>query len=158
MQHNSLPRLVHSNAQHILMSPSRYRAAVDLLPHQLIATKLVELFTFINTSTFADHLPTSRRLKQHRSPCVMTVYRKPLIRGVHGQPNVKSKSGFRLWEAVSIKLITNSRLPYFGMRHSTTQHSQSCFCSSTSSVRVPHRRQLLLRPGEISCGRAILLP
>ena len=57
LAYSPLPKLVHAHARHILVNPTPHRpGGIDLLPHQLIANKMVGLkfdFTmfFISTST-----------------------------------------------------------------------------------------------------------
>ncbi|TFK56071.1 actin-related protein Arp4p [Heliocybe sulcata] len=41
LQYSALPQLVHAHAKHLLTSPTQHRPAIQLLPHQLIASKMV---------------------------------------------------------------------------------------------------------------------
>ncbi|KZT26937.1 actin-like protein Arp4p [Neolentinus lepideus HHB14362 ss-1] len=40
LQYSALPQLVHAHAKHLLTSPTQHRPAIQLLPHQLIASKM----------------------------------------------------------------------------------------------------------------------
>ncbi|KDQ64811.1 hypothetical protein JAAARDRAFT_684637, partial [Jaapia argillacea MUCL 33604] len=40
LNYSALPQLVHAHARHLLTSPSKNRPAIQLLPHQLIASKM----------------------------------------------------------------------------------------------------------------------
>ena len=44
LAYSPLPKLVHAHARHILANPTPHRpGGIDLLPHQLIANKMVRL-------------------------------------------------------------------------------------------------------------------
>jgi hypothetical protein len=43
LAYSPLPKLVHAHARHILVNPTQHRPGIDLLPHQLIANKMVGL-------------------------------------------------------------------------------------------------------------------
>ena len=44
LAYSPLPKLVHAHARHILVNPTPHRpGGIDLLPHQLIANKMVGL-------------------------------------------------------------------------------------------------------------------
>ncbi|EPQ59552.1 actin-like protein Arp4p [Gloeophyllum trabeum ATCC 11539] len=40
LQYSALPQLVHAHAKHLLTNPTQHRPAIQLLPHQLIASKM----------------------------------------------------------------------------------------------------------------------
>lgn len=44
LAYSPLPKLIQAHARHILISPTQLRRGIELLPHQLIASKMVDDF------------------------------------------------------------------------------------------------------------------
>lgn len=41
LSYSPLPKLIHAHARQLLSNPAPHRIGIDLIPHQLIASKLV---------------------------------------------------------------------------------------------------------------------
>jgi hypothetical protein len=41
LSYSPLPTFIHAHAHHILTTPTMHRAGIDLIPHQLVANKIV---------------------------------------------------------------------------------------------------------------------
>jgi hypothetical protein len=135
-----LPKLVHAHARHILSNSTPARRPIDLLSHQLIASKMVRyLSCLIAVSNDRETYSLSSPVRHQSSRSVKTGYLEQQKVGRFGARTVKSMSGYRVLLVYLIKDGTNSEPPsrvsvIFLMVHTELRHLAQH--ASTSSRQV----------------------
>ena len=96
LSYSPLPTFIHAHAHHILTSPTMHRGGVELIPHQLIANKIVchnsQSFTFRCEQRI---ISPSNLWHRQDMPYVKTAFQAQQTAGECGPSEKKSKIGYK---------------------------------------------------------------